>query len=222
MQLCEILLVEYPEKVNKNPQPIHRAVLYCVISPSSPVRRRCHIILKRIVGSLSGISIARVLVKELQSLLESNKIVMKSEIGDSNQNDRNSFVLSHSLVECVTALCSSSGLISEDFHLLAVDTFLPVHHPLIAQLSPDLWIKIVKHYNFKPKDLITQWSDYFMNYVIADYNNSPVSSYIHVGISMYMYVCGCLSKKVLILQEYFLWSIINKYILVMSCRYVDG
>lgn len=178
MQLCEILLVEYPEKINKSSQPIHRAVLYCVTSPSSPVRRKCNAILKRMVGSLSGVSIARVLVKELQTLLESNKIVIKSETEDSNQNERNSFIISHSLVECVTALCSSSGLTTEDFQLLAIDTFLPVHHPLIAKLSPDLWIKIVKHFNSKPKDLITQWSDNFKKIVIDDYKNSLVSSFI--------------------------------------------
>lgn len=175
IQLSEILLVEYPEKINKNAQPIHRAVLYCVTSPSSPIRRKCNVVLKRIVGSLSGISIARSLVKELQTLLESNKIVVKSETEENNQNNNNSFRMSHALVECITTLCSSSGLTSEDVHLLAIDAFLSTHHPLVAKLSPDLWVKIVKHFNCKPKDLITQWSDRFKKDVIENYRNTPVS-----------------------------------------------
>lgn len=174
MQLCEILLLEYPERVNKNAVPIHRAVIYCVTSPSTPVRRKCLAVLKRIVGSLSGITIARSLVKELQIMLESNKIVIKSE-GDDNQNENNSFTISHSLIECVTTLCSSAGLTPEDFFLLAIDSFLPIHHPLIVKLSPTLWIKIVKHFNYKPKELITQWNDHFTRTVIEDYRNTPVS-----------------------------------------------
>lgn len=180
IQLSEILLVEYPEKLNKNAQPIHRAVLYCVTSPSSPIRRKCNVVLKRIVGSLSGISIARSLFKELQTLLDSNKIVIKSEVEENNQNNNNAFRISHALIECITTLCSSSGLTSEDFHLLAIDAFLPIHHPMVTKLSPNLWIKIVKHFNCNPEDLITQWSEHFKKNVIEDYKNTPVSKTFHL------------------------------------------
>lgn len=175
MQLCEILLVEYPEKVNKNAEPIHRAVLYCVTSTSTAVRRKCTVVLKRIVGSLSGLTIARSLVKELQTLLSSNKIFIKYDADDGNQNENNSYTISHALIECLTTLCSSFGLTSEDFHLLVIDAFLPIHHPLITKLSPDLWIKIVKHFNCKPKDLITRWSDHFKKTVIEEYRSTAVS-----------------------------------------------
>lgn len=175
MQLCEILLVEYPEKVNENAGPIHRAVLYCVTGPRSAVRRNCIDILKKIIGSLRGISIARSLVKELQALIEANKVVIKSEGDDNNQNENNYWAISHSLVECFITLSSSNGLTTEDFQLLAVDIFLPIHHPLIVKLASDLWIKIVKHYKHKPKVLVTQWSEHFKKIVIEEYKNTAVS-----------------------------------------------
>lgn len=132
--------------------------------------------LKRIVSSLSGITIARSLVKELLTLLDSNKIILKTDGAEKeNQNDSIPFTLSHSLIECITTLCSSTGLTMEDFHLLAIDSFLPSHHPLISKMSPDLWIKTVKHFSCKPKDLIIQWSDSFKKIVIDNYRNTEVS-----------------------------------------------
>lgn len=65
MQLCEKLLVEYPEKLNGKNSPLHRAVLHCVIFGSARVRRKCLIVLKRMVGGLAGPSLAQALFKVL-------------------------------------------------------------------------------------------------------------------------------------------------------------
>lgn len=63
MQLCEKLLVDYSEKLNGKHSPLHRAVLHCVIFGSATVRRKCLVVLKRMVGGLAGPSLARALFK---------------------------------------------------------------------------------------------------------------------------------------------------------------
>lgn len=73
MNLCEKLLMEHAERLNGNIGVLHRAVLYCLLSSSVNVRRKCFAVLKRIVGSLSGNTIARALLKELQNFLDSGK-----------------------------------------------------------------------------------------------------------------------------------------------------
>lgn len=172
MQLCETLLVEHPEKV-KNPAPLHKAILHCSTYSNTLVRRKCLTVLNRIVGSLSGAAIARALFKELQNFLDSNKVIAKSE--DQKENDNNSCISPHALIECITSLCSSSGLTTEDAHLLAIEALLPTHHPSIVALAPNLWVKIVKHLNCKPKDLVARRAGHFRSSLIEGYKNTLVS-----------------------------------------------
>ncbi|KAJ8966633.1 hypothetical protein NQ314_003400 [Rhamnusium bicolor] len=172
IQLCEVLLVQHPEKIKKA-EPVYRAILYCTTYPSTTVRRNCLTILNRIVGSLSGATIARALFKELHKFLDSNKIVSKSE-KDDKDNDNN-YISPHALIECITSLCSSSGLTPEDVHLLAIEALLPTHHPSVVGLAPDLWVKIVKHFNCKPKDLVAQRASHFRQTLVDEYKDSPTN-----------------------------------------------
>ncbi|CAG9834134.1 unnamed protein product [Diabrotica balteata] len=170
MQLCEVLLVQYPEKLKK-PEPIHRAVLYCTTVCSSSTRRKCLAILKRIVGSLSGAAIARSLFKELQRFLETNKVINEPKSEDNKESDNN-FLSSHTVVECITTLCSLSGLTTEDVQLLAIDSLLPTHHPSVVNLMPNLWVKIIKHFNSKPKDLVARQSSQFKQLFVDEYKHT--------------------------------------------------
>lgn len=81
----------------------------------------------------------------------------------------------HSLVECITSLCSSPGLTNEEIHLIALDAFLPAHHPSVISGAPDLWVKVIKHLNVKPKNLIAQQADFFRRVLVQEYSTSPVS-----------------------------------------------
>ncbi|XP_074026538.1 lethal (3) 80Fj [Leptinotarsa decemlineata] len=176
MQLCEFLLVVYPEKLKK-PEPILRAVLYCTTHSSPATRRKCLDVLKKIVESLSGVTIARSILKELQKFLITKKVLSKSEHENKKENDSNYYISSHSLVECIKTLCSSPGLTPEDVHLLAIDSLIPAHHPSIVTSSPDLWIKIVKRLGCKPKDLIAQQASHFRNILVDNYNSEPMNEY---------------------------------------------
>ncbi|KAJ8939614.1 hypothetical protein NQ318_012337 [Aromia moschata] len=176
MQLCEILLVQYPEKVVKAARPLYRAILHSSTFSSTSVRRKCLLILRRITGSLSGTSIARSILKELQFFLESNKVTLKMEKEDSKENDNNTCISPHALIECITTLCSSSGLTSEDVHLMAIEALLPAHHPSVIKLVPNLWVKIIKHYNCKPKDLVAQRATHFRQALVESYTATPVST----------------------------------------------
>lgn len=183
MQLCEILLVEHPEKFYKTAGPLHKTILFCTTNASTPIRRKCLVILRRIVGSLSGATIARALFKELLKLLESNKIQIKPDKEENKENDNTVYMSSHSLVECVTALCSSTGLTPENVQLIAIDSLLPIHHPLITKLDPDLWIKVVRHFGCKPQALVAQRAEYFRKVLVDEFRNTPVSilKFAHVN-----------------------------------------
>lgn len=73
-QLCEQLLLLYPEKLNGKATPIHRAIIYCLTVPPSGVRRKCATVVKKLVQGLGGTIIARSLLKELMRFYETAKI----------------------------------------------------------------------------------------------------------------------------------------------------
>ncbi|XP_044264698.1 eIF-2-alpha kinase activator GCN1-like [Tribolium madens] len=164
MQLCENLLVDHCKILNGKNSPLHRAVLYCVIFGSAKVRRKCLTILKRMVASSPKAALARALFRELLNFLETVKI----------QGENNMEMSSHALVECITSLCSSQDLAPEDVQLLALDAFLPAHYPSVVAVASDLWVKITKHLNVKPKILIAQQAEFFKKVLVQEYVTSPL------------------------------------------------
>nr|CAI5870228.1 unnamed protein product [Callosobruchus analis] len=151
IQLCEILLVQVPEKLKK-PEPLHKAVLHCCTISSSDNRKKCLAVLKQIVCSLSGASIARDIFKEMPKYLDIHKMATKSEkdAGENKEND------------------ASCGVPS-DVQLLAVDALLPCHHPSVTLLDPNMWIKIVRHLGCKPKELVGKRATQFRQMLIENY-----------------------------------------------------
>lgn len=184
IQLCEKLLVEYPDKLPEGKTaPLHRAVLHCVTYGTTRVRRKCLTVLKRMVGGLGGATLSRALFAELRKFLEVTKIQINtnnSNNGDQkDQNDNNSEISPHAIVECITSLCSAPGLGNEHCQLLAMDALLPSHHPAVVAVAPDLWIKVIKHLNIKPKDLVAQQAQFFRKILVQEYHTSPVSQERH-------------------------------------------
>lgn len=77
MQMCEHLLLEYPEKLNGKAGPIHRALLLCITLSSNKTRRKCFIILQNLIKGLNGTAIARAILKDLIDFLENTKIQVR-------------------------------------------------------------------------------------------------------------------------------------------------
>lgn len=155
MILCETLL-QYPEKLNGKASPIHRAILYCLTSGSSSVRRRCFPMVKKLVNGSGGTVIAKSLLKEMLRFYEGAKIATNSERESSPTDAIDSSISSHTLIECVTTFCSSQTIAPEDARPLAYEALLPAHHPAIVQHDPKLWLKTLKHLKLRPREFIGQ------------------------------------------------------------------
>ncbi|RZF42658.1 hypothetical protein LSTR_LSTR001453 [Laodelphax striatellus] len=179
MQLCEKLILEHGDKLNGSPSPLHRAIVYCLASPSSNLRRKCRPAVRRIVSSLIGTSCACSLLNEFNNFLNNAKIqnVEKGEretregsdpLQNSNQ-DLNPKVL----VDAIVTFCSGTNLTKEDTELLALKSLLCAHHPIIVSACPNLWVKLVKHFKLDPKTFIQKYKDELVNMLVTDYQLSP-------------------------------------------------
>ncbi|XP_039292554.1 eIF-2-alpha kinase activator GCN1 [Nilaparvata lugens] len=74
MQLCEKLMLEHGDKLTGSPAPLHRAIVFCLASPSSSLRRKCRPAVRRIVSSLIGTNCACALLTEFNAFLNNPKI----------------------------------------------------------------------------------------------------------------------------------------------------
>ncbi|KYB24626.1 Translational activator GCN1-like Protein [Tribolium castaneum] len=147
MHLCEKLLIDHSKILNGKNSPLHRAVLYCVIFGSAKVRRKCLTILKRMVTNSPKAALARALLRELLSFLETVKI----------QGENNTEMSSHALVECITSLCSAQDLALEDTNENALATTVSLNAEVIL---PSLIETIATHLN-DPRICQVSKDDYF-------------------------------------------------------------
>lgn len=98
----------------------------------------------------------------------------KNENENRDQNDASNEISPHTVIECITALCSSSGS-AEDAQLVALEALLPTHNPAIVNIAPDLWIKIVKRLGLEPHLFVEQQLSNLKKLLIEEFTATPVS-----------------------------------------------
>lgn len=166
-QLCEKLLVEYPEKIGNRSEPLLKAIIFSALYPSTTIRQKCLVNIRKMVEGLSGAAISKAILGQLQTLLEPDKITFVKE------NSDNVFATTpNAVVQLITTLCSAQGLISEHAQSVAVAAVLPAHYPLVVSVTPGLWIKLAKHLNCIPRNLVAQCALQFQEMLIKQYKAS--------------------------------------------------
>ncbi|XP_031350613.1 eIF-2-alpha kinase activator GCN1-like [Photinus pyralis] len=160
MQLCELLLLEYPEKFNGKAAPLYRAVLICMTSSSAVVRKKCLPAVQRIVSGLGGTTIAQALLRDFLKLIDSKN--------DPEQNA----ISPHVLIDCIQVLCSGSGTV-EEATTIALEALLPCHIQAIFSVLPNLWITIMKRSKLNPKEFISQKLNPLKKMLVDDYVATP-------------------------------------------------
>lgn len=95
---------------------------------------------------------------------------------DSTPTDQQDLSISpHSLIECITTLCSAPNILPDDARTLAYEALLPSHHPSIAKISPTLWLKIIKHLKLRPKEFIGQYTNQLRKSLLDSTTQSEVT-----------------------------------------------
>ncbi|XP_066249177.1 stalled ribosome sensor GCN1 [Euwallacea similis] len=163
-ELCEKLLVNHSEKVETKSEPLLKAVINSSLYPSTPIRKKCFAIIERMLNSPNGAKISIALLKQLEVLLDCDKINLVEENGDTVWA-----TTPHVLVEFITNVCSLKNLSSENAQMVVMSALLPAHCPLVTRLAPQLWVKIARHLKCNPKHLIAQRSIELRKLMVEQY-----------------------------------------------------
>ncbi|KAJ4427091.1 hypothetical protein ANN_24706 [Periplaneta americana] len=193
MQLCERLLMDHAHRLNGKANPLHKAIIFCLTSPSSSLRLCCRPIVKKLISVLGGTQLARSLLKEFTRFLEAARI----PAGDSLKENRDcpdtgtvggggggeeeevvvvgvgggsvNEITAKVAVNSVITFCSGSNLAPEDAQLLALDSLICSHHPMIVAASPNLWLKLLKFLKQDPSEFIKLYEESIKRILIDEY-----------------------------------------------------
>ncbi|KAG8223949.1 hypothetical protein J437_LFUL003757 [Ladona fulva] len=186
LQLCERLLLDHGQALenawpsSKPHNPFHRAVVSCLAHPgaSHTVRKQREMVVKRLVSVLGGTQLARSLLAELTSFMETAKIKSPDPATENREGIDTGGVIGGGeippklLVECIVTLCSGSNITPDDAQLLAFDSMICCHHPAIVAASPNLWLKILKQMKVNPIDFVKANKENIIKLLLDDYRNN--------------------------------------------------
>lgn len=98
-------------------------------------------------------------------MLQSNKTEKEANTRDLS---------AHTVVQCITTLCSGTGISSEETNLLLLEALFPAHHPLVVTAAPELWTKVVKYHKISPSAFVIQQRAYVKKELIEGYKVNAV------------------------------------------------
>ncbi|XP_063983766.1 stalled ribosome sensor GCN1 [Diachasmimorpha longicaudata] len=167
MQFCTLLMSNYSDKLNeKSLNAVHRAVIICLVSPSSTTRKKCAPLITGLFRELSTYEPGlKSLIKEFNRYVSLEK-EWKEDSGTNEANGR-------ALADGLLAICSATFLYESSALELVGDALIPAHHPIILKSVPNLWMKICKHQKLTPESFFSGYGNQIQRIFIDNYQPTP-------------------------------------------------
>ncbi|KFB35881.1 AGAP001700-PA-like protein [Anopheles sinensis] len=149
MVICEQLLLNHREELKGgSAEPLYRAAIVCVMSPHAKVRRYCQPLVRKIVNSTDGVTLAKNLLQELTHYLETARVAAEGEPQEDGVTP------GQGLIDTIWAICSVEKFANADAQSLALSAMLCTHHPAAVSICSDLWENILVQYKLNGKQFI--------------------------------------------------------------------
>jgi hypothetical protein len=191
--LCYYALESYHNFENYDLSVFYRGLVYCSLSQSRTISSQTNEYIRLLVINSKRGSLARSLVSHLNMHLENMKGLLHDDLSNNPSDHSLTDVNGNAIANSISAICSYNGTIierlrssissddallldysKEDCELLAIDVLLPSHHPLITLTRRSPWLKILKHFNLVPSQLIKAYSLNLKNKYIYNFQCTAV------------------------------------------------
>uniref|UniRef100_A0A1B6CCQ0 TOG domain-containing protein n=1 Tax=Clastoptera arizonana TaxID=38151 RepID=A0A1B6CCQ0_9HEMI len=177
MQLCEKLLMDHFDRLTGSISPLYRAIILCVVHPSSTLRCRCRPVIKRMVSVLGGTARAQQLLQELQKYLETANIRIGEKLEkDPKENSDGPIacdIAANIIVNAISVICGTLNLMPEEKEAIVFEALLCCHHPAVVNVAPRLWVNIGIHMELFITSLIEQNKEKLTKLLIEEYKATP-------------------------------------------------
>uniref|UniRef100_A0AAQ6AI59 TOG domain-containing protein n=1 Tax=Amphiprion ocellaris TaxID=80972 RepID=A0AAQ6AI59_AMPOC len=160
LQLCERLFLDHAHRLTTSKSQIyHHATVAVLLSRSWRVRKRAQQMIRKLLSSLGGSSLAHGLLGELRVVINKHKVlpqdVLVSESGELTEIGR-SYAHPRVLLDALCVVCSSASQWGDPVEAenLAMETLIVTHHPSIVEARSGLWPILLSSMNIKAEEFI--------------------------------------------------------------------
>lgn len=167
--MSKILLSEHMSKLRGPADPLYKALVYAITSPSKKVRDYSHRLVKELIaGSESVIDIIRNLLEHFTQIAQVSKVAGESEPIEEGMIPVQGFM------DAIRLLCCSKEVSVGDGQLIALNSLIACHQAAAFTTQPDLWENIVTQLGLEPKSLISLNVNRIRTFVIEVYKPTPI------------------------------------------------
>ncbi|KAK0174572.1 hypothetical protein PV327_010330 [Microctonus hyperodae] len=172
MQLCNCLIIQFSDRLNeKSIGGIYRAIITCILSSNSSIRRRCAPLVKHMLTGLNNYQPVQALIQEFNRFIDNIKFKI------DNEKDYKDDLIIHDingrcLADGLFIICSATFSFDNGHIQLIGDALIPSHHPIIVKCQPNLWSKICKNANLTPDKFIELYKNELSTIFIDNYKST--------------------------------------------------
>uniref|UniRef100_A0A8D3CE50 GCN1 activator of EIF2AK4 n=1 Tax=Scophthalmus maximus TaxID=52904 RepID=A0A8D3CE50_SCOMX len=177
--LCERLFLDHAHRLNSSKsQMYHHTTVVIMLSRSWRVRKRAQQVVRKLLSSLGGTSLAHGLLGELCLVINKHKVlpqeVLVSESGELTELGR-SYVPPRVLLNalCVISSAASQWGDPTEAEKLAIQLLIVTHHPSIARRG--LWVVLLSFMNIKAEEFIEKNLEVILPHLLAVNGDNQVA-----------------------------------------------
>lgn len=167
--MSKTLLSEHMSKLRGPPEPLFKAIVHALTSPSKKVRTYSQQLIKDlIISSENPVDIIRSLLAHLTEIAQTSKIVGDAEASDETTVPVNGYI------SAIQLLCCSKEVSVTDAQTIAMSSLICCNHPTVVANHPTLWEDIVTSLELEPKSFISLNVKQIRSNVIEQYKPTPI------------------------------------------------
>uniref|UniRef100_A0A8D3CW43 GCN1 activator of EIF2AK4 n=1 Tax=Scophthalmus maximus TaxID=52904 RepID=A0A8D3CW43_SCOMX len=179
--LCERLFLDHAHRLNSSKsQMYHHTTVVIMLSRSWRVRKRAQQVVRKLLSSLGGTSLAHGLLGELCLVINKHKVlpqeVLVSESGELTELGR-SYVPPRVLLNalCVISSAASQWGDPTEAEKLAIQLLIVTHHPSIVEARRGLWVVLLSFMNIKAEEFIEKNLEVILPHLLAVNGDNQVA-----------------------------------------------
>lgn len=167
--MSKMLLSEHVNKLRGSADPLYKALVYAITSPSKKVRDYSHrLVTDLIANSDTFIDIIRHLLEHFTQIAQLSKVAGETEPAEEG------VIPVQGYIDAIQLLCCSREATVADGQSIALNCLIACHQAAVYIAQPDLWERIVMKLGLEPKSLIALNVNRIRTFVIEVYKPTSI------------------------------------------------
>lgn len=167
--MSKMLLSQHATKLRGPSDPLYRALVFAITSPSKKVRDYSHGLVKELIATNDNhIDIIRNLLEHFTQIAQTSKVAADADGSEEGM------IPVQGYIDAIWLLCCSREVNVADGQMIALNCLICCHQPVAYVTQSDLWESVVLKLELEPKSLIALNVNRIRSFVIEQYKPTPI------------------------------------------------